>query len=596
MKYFPPDQPNREQATPPATMDALLEHIDYLKRRIARLEAEAVQSTTPFTFQPALPEAQGATQQAQIQQSEERFRQFAEHVREVFLLSTLDRAQFLYISPAFGQLWEEPESLLYKNPGLWLKKIYPADQEAVARALQRSRTSGLHEVEYRLVRNDGSLRWVRDRAYPVRNPNGTIYRVASIIEDITDQHAAEEKILALNAQLAERVEQTGSELASTHQRLRISEARLFSIFETMPAYVWFKDMEGRILLANSRFHELLPLAPDVSPIGKTTEELWPPERAQRYAEEDAKALATGQITRMEEHLVENGQSRWLELVKAPSHDANGALIGCVGYAHDITQRKLSEAALLEAREMLERRVAERTIELQSMNEELESFSYSVSHDLRAPLRSIDGFTRILLEEHAAALAPQAQHYLERVIESSRQMNLLIDNLLTLSRTSRTDLEKTECDLTPLATDIVQSLRNAEPERAAMIHIAQSLPVYGDPHLLKIVLDNLLRNAWKFTRHRTQTEISVGRASELPEQPYFVRDNGVGFDMAYAGKLFAPFQRLHGVKDFEGTGIGLTIVRRIILRHGGRVWAESAVNMGTTLFFTLPAFASASTHL
>lgn len=556
-------------------MEALLRHIDYLKRRIAQLEKPHSQ----------LPETSAYSA---IQQSEERFRQFAEHVREVLLLSTLDRSQFLYISPAFSQLWELPESALYQNPSLWFKKIHPEDQAQATQALQRSGTSGLHEVEYRILRQDGTVRWVRDRAYPVRQPNGSIYRVASILEDITAQHETEQKILALNAQLAERVEQTNHELASTHQRLSLSEARLFSFFETLPAYVWFKDMDGRILLANSRFHELLPLTPEISPIGKTTEELWPPERAKRYAEQDAEALSTGNIVRMEEHLQENGQSRWLELVKAPTRDANGTLIGCVGYAHDITQRKLNEAALLEAREQLERRVAERTLELQSMNEELESFAYSVSHDLRAPLRAIDGFTRILLEEHHSAFTPSAQQYLNRVVESTQHMNQLIDNLLTLSRTSRADLVKVDCDLAILAEEVLQALRTQATEHSVNFHITRPLPAHGDSHLLKIVLDNLLRNAWKFTHHRNPAEITLGRLLDHAEHPYFVRDNGVGFDMAYAGKLFAPFQRLHSVKDFEGTGIGLAIVRRIILRHGGRVWAESAVNIGTTLFFTLPS--------
>ncbi len=237
-----------------------------------------------------------------------------------------------------------------------------------------------------------------------------------------------------------------------------------------------------------------------------------------------------------------------------------------------------------ARELAEARAA-LVRDLEHKNRELESFSYAVSHDLRAPLRRIDGFSRALLES-ATGLDETGRRFLERIREASRQMWELIDDVLYLARVSRLELQEQDVDLSALAAAILERLREAEPGRTVEARIRPGLVARGDGQLLRIALENLLENAWKFTAHAQPARIEFGATTLGGEPSYFVRDNGAGFDMAYADRLFAPFQRLHLTGEFPGTGIGLATVQRIIHRHGGRIWAEAAVGQGATFHFTL----------
>jgi signal transduction histidine kinase len=223
---------------------------------------------------------------------------------------------------------------------------------------------------------------------------------------------------------------------------------------------------------------------------------------------------------------------------------------------------------------------------EAANHELEAFSYSVAHDLRAPLRSIDGFSAALLEDCGDKLDEQGKVYLDYVRESAQQMAKLIDDLLSLSRVTRAELRRSPIDLAAIARTVLAHLQLNKPDRLVDLVIPEEMPAVGDPDLLRIVLENLLGNAWKFTGKCAQARIEFGPMSQAGSSVYFIRDNGIGFDMAYADKLFGVFQRLHSASEFEGTGIGLSIVQRIIRRHGGRVWAEGEVGRGASFYFTL----------
>jgi len=268
-------------------------------------------------------------------------------------------------------------------------------------------------------------------------------------------------------------------------------------------------------------------------------------------------------------------------------EADVALLGPVANQIGLAMENARLFAELQAeRDLLAQRVRDRTAQLEAANRELEAFAYSVSHDLRAPLRALDGFSAALLADYPDKLDEQGRHYLSRIQEASRRMGQLINDLLNLSRVTRAEFARQRVDLTALAREIAAELQQHDPGRQVAFSIPERLEVQADPRLLRIALQNLLENAWKFTGPRPQACIEIGVSEQSGERIYHVRDNGVGFDMAYAAKLFAPFQRLHAMHEFPGTGIGLATVQRIITRHGGRIWPEAVVDQGATFYFTL----------
>jgi light-regulated signal transduction histidine kinase (bacteriophytochrome) len=265
------------------------------------------------------------------------------------------------------------------------------------------------------------------------------------------------------------------------------------------------------------------------------------------------------------------------------------LLSLLQRRNDATMRALSDSDA-EIRRMnveLERRVAQRTEQLEATNRELEAFAYAVSHDLRAPLRSMSGFSQLLQESPSSALDDKSKHYLQRIHEASRRMSTLIEDLLSLSRISRSELTPRSIDLSQLAEDAASSVKEHHPNRDVELHVEPGLTACGDSRLLRIALENLLDNAWKYTTHTPAARVDVGMQLDSNGRTFYVRDNGVGFDMAYAGKLFGPFQRLHAETQYPGTGIGLVTVQRILARHGGRIWAQAEINRGATFYFTIP---------
>jgi PAS domain S-box-containing protein len=283
----------------------------------------------------------------------------------------------------------------------------------------------------------------------------------------------------------------------------------------------------------------------------------------------------------------DGRTLDIALGLAPLLDDDGNRVGLICIGRDFTERKRAQDEIRRINAELEQRVWERTAELEAANQELEAFSYTVSHDLRAPLRALNGFSKLVEEDAGDTLSDQARHMLQRIRAASLKMEHLIDELLKLARLGRQELQRADTNLSGIAEEIRAELAEAQPDRRVSWHIEPGLTARADRVLIRSVLDNLLRNAWKFTSKREDAEISFTSSKQRNETVYCVRDNGAGFNPAYAGKLFLPFQRLHKAEQFEGTGIGLATVHRIVKRHGGRIWAEGAVDQGAAFRFTLP---------
>ena len=400
------------------------------------------------------------------------------------------------------------------------------------------------------IHADGDQIWLETNKLPLHNLMGDVIGVLGTYQDISDRKRAEED-------------------------LRASEARLQLITDSVHGCISYIDASERYRFVNRTYEEWFSCR-QTDILGRTTEEVIGTQayhRARQYIER----VLSGETVAYEAELpYKGGHTRYVSAVLVPDIDSQARVQGYYALITDISDRKRAEA-----------QIRQYTAQLEVSNRELEAFAYSVSHDLRAPLRAINGFSKALLEEYGDSFDEKGKDYFDRIRKNVTRMGLLIDDLLSLSRVSSSEIRYTTVNLSTLAQELMNELQASEPERQVKFVMAPEMVVSADATLMRVVLTNLFDNAWKFTRRHPTACIEFGVIHQVRRLTYFVRDDGVGFNMAYSKKLFGAFQRLHTVHEFPGTGIGLATVQRAIHRHGGSIWAEGAVGRGATFYFTLP---------
>lgn len=401
-----------------------------------------------------------------------------------------------------------------------------------------------------------------------------IYTV--ILRDITERQQIEKALQEAHGQLELKVQERTAALSEANTLLQ-------ALMDNMPDQIYFKDTQSRFIRNSRSQAALLGLNDPAQVVGKTDFDFFP-HAARAYAEEQEVMRSGKPLVDLEEWVVwPGGQETWVSTTKAPLRNAEGKTIGIFGISRDITERKRTEQAIRQLNTDLEKQ----TEQLEAANKELEAFSYSVSHDLRAPLRALDGYTRILVEDYDANLDAEGRRICSVIRGEARRLGQLIDDLLAFSRLGRKEMYTSKVDMKALAISVFDELIKGENQERIDFQIAKLPAVKADPSLMRQVWINLLSNAIKFTSKKERAVIKVGTRQSKDEYIYYVSDTGAGFDMEYVDKLFGVFQRLHSESEFEGTGVGLAIVQRIIRRHGGRVWAEGESEKGATFYFALP---------
>ncbi|HEY0721197.1 MAG TPA: PAS domain S-box protein [Gammaproteobacteria bacterium] len=441
----------------------------------------------------------------------------------------------------------------------FMARIHPEDRDTLLRSVTEAKErKAPYETEYRIILPQGTIRHMHASGIVECDTEGRPLRIVGTVQDITDHK------LALKA-------------------LEESEQKYRAVMENASDGIVVASTEGQVLDINRRMQTLL---------GYSRDELLSLHVNQLHPAEDAEKLRIA-FVRMREH----GSSLFEHLLLRKDGtttpvEVAGTLITfdnqqvALGVFRDIRERKRIEAELNQHRHNLEQLVEQRTAQLRAVNGELEAFSYSVSHDLRAPLRAINGFSAALRDDYGAQLDATGRDYLQRITSATERMGRLIDDLLHLSAATRTEMHRESVALSTLASEILLELFASETQRKARFEIAKGVTAHGDPTLCRSLLQNLLGNAWKFTRGKEEAVIEFGVTPHAGKSAYFVRDNGIGFAMRNTPELFKPFHRLQGADGYEGSGVGLAIVQRIVQRHGGAVWAESEPEQGATFYFTL----------
>jgi PAS domain S-box-containing protein len=500
----------------------------------------------------------------ELRRSEECFRTLVESVRDyaIYMLDAEGRVA-TWNSGAERIEGYEAEEVIGKPFSIFFspEEVQSGKPQQV---LQAAATEGRYEEEGWRTRKDGSRYWSQVVYAAVRDDNGRLTGFAKVARDITDRKRALEE-------------------------LRRSEELFRKLVEGVQDYaICMLDADGRVISWNTASeriegyqHEEIVGQHFSYVFSNEDKERGKPEEALKQAQRNGRFEGEVWLVR------KDGSGYWANIVLTPLRDADGKITGYSEVIRDITERKRHQEQFRRFNAELERRVVQRTAELEAANKELESFSYSVSHDLRAPLRHIDGFVEMLQRVAAPRLDPDCCSMLKTIDDSAKRMDRLIQDLLTFSRSGRTEMLRTRVNMATLIEKICHDLRPEIGQRKVVWAINPLPEVDADPVLLRQILVNLLSNAIKYTRPLSEARIEMGACDNEEEHVFFVKDNGVGFDPQYASKLFGVFQRLHPAREFEGTGIGLAIVRRIISRHGGRTWAESALGKGATFYFTLP---------
>jgi PAS domain S-box-containing protein len=499
-------------------------------------------------------------------------REAAERLREaramLDMAAQIGRLGAWSFEPAAGRFrWSDEVCAIHEvRPGLAptleeaLGFYVPPWRERMRRTFEACLREGTpFDVEAQAVTARGRRIWVRTLAEAEWDDSGRVRRLYGASQDVSDTRQAAEHVRLMADQLTTTLESLTDAFFTFDCQWRFS----------------YLNTEAERLLRRSRA-ELL---------GRTLWDAYPDLLGSPLQEHYLRAVRERVTVQFEEFYAPLGL--WVHIKAYPSHQ------GLAIYARDVTDRVRAQEEILRLNAELEERVRQRTAQLEAANRELEAFSYSIAHDLRSPLASIDGFSQVLAEHAGAGLDDRGRHWLSRIRQAVRHMGDLTEGLLALASLSRTSLRHEPVDLARLAHAAIDGCREQDMARQVEVVIPPALPVQGDPRLLAQVINNLVGNAWKFTARKDGARIEVGRRTHRDGQcAYFVRDNGAGFDMAHAGKLFEAFQRLHTAAEFEGTGIGLAIVQKIVHRHGGRVWAEAAPGRGACFFFTLPGAASA----